>query len=121
MTGPGDAKKLARTTDPATSHDGAGSIVNLRAKMQRWAARCVRESPGKTVSELAQIYCPDDPRRINRRLTECDRAGTVVRGEPRRCGVTGRRAAVWYPPPDPVGPAKESPPVAGSPARKTVV
>lgn len=99
-----DPTTLARTTDPETSHEAAEFIVPKVNRLQTWAAMCVRERPGLTSAELAREYCPLDPRRIGRRLAECERFGMVRRGEARKCTVSGRNAATWYPTETPTQP-----------------
>ncbi len=94
-------KALARAGHPETSQLAAAAVADSVAAVQRWAAGCVAESPGKTARELAELYCPTDPRRIGRRLPECVEAGTVLRGTPRTCAVSGKKAATWFPPPVP--------------------
>ena len=94
-------KALARAGDPETSRRAAASVADAVGVIQRWAAECVAKTPGKTARELAEVYCPTDPRKIGRRLPECVEAGTVRRGEPRKCAVSGKKAATWFPPPKP--------------------
>lgn len=88
---------LFRKTDPDTSREAAEHVVRtgrLKAA-QGDALRWVREHPGLTATELAHRVGVFDPRVLNRRLPELERMDLVVRGEPRTCTVTGRRAAVW--------------------------
>lgn len=92
-----DPRHLARASDPETSHEAAQAIVASVGELQRWAAECVAKSPGKTARELAAIYCPQDPKRIDRRLGECEKLGMVRRGEVRKCNRSGRSAATWWP------------------------
>lgn len=92
---PTDPKTLARTGDPDTSKRAASEVSDAVAAIQRWAADCVRKSPGLTARELAELYCPTDPRKIGRRLPECCDLGTVVRGESRTCKVSGKKATTW--------------------------
>jgi hypothetical protein len=93
-----ESKKRARSGDPHTSHEAAEGIGASAGELQRWAAACVKLSPGKTQRELGRSYCPTDPRKIGRRLVECERLGLVRRGEARVCAVSGRRAQTWWPP-----------------------
>lgn len=87
---------LSKTTDPATSHKAGFEIVPHLGALQVWAASCVRESPGLTAMELARKYCPLDPRRIGRRLRECERLGTIRPGMARRCSITNKAALTWW-------------------------
>lgn len=94
---PDHAPPLARSTDPATSHEAASRIVPHLQKLHRWTIECVTESPGQTQAELGRKYCPNDPRKIGRRLVEVERKGFIRRGESRRCSVSGHTAATWFP------------------------
>ncbi len=88
---------LARHSDPDTSHEAADLIKPSLNRLRAWAVSCVLATPGLTARELSERHCPGDPKRIDRRLGECERLGTVRRGEPRACTVGGRRAATWWP------------------------
>lgn len=91
-------KELARRTDPETSHQAAAAIAAAVPELCEWAAACVRESPGLTQRELGAKYCPDDLRKIGRRLGEAADRGLVRRGETRACSITGKKAQTWWPP-----------------------
>ena len=93
-----DPRTLARRTDPETSRQAADEIAGAVAALQWWAVVCVRMSPGKTQRELGAIYCPDDLRKIGRRLGEAAKKGLLRRGPVRKCSITGRNAETWYPP-----------------------
>lgn len=93
----GKPNPLARTADPTTSHDAARGIVPHLGALQQAAADAVRRWPGRTATELAVNAGHPDPRVFNRRLGECERLGTVRRGEARACRATNRRAATWWP------------------------
>ena len=85
-------RRLARKDGPETSRLAAEAIAGSVGELQRWAVRCVTESPGLTARELAQRYCPSDPRRIGRRLGEAAVAGLLRRGPARVCMVSGHKA-----------------------------
>lgn len=87
---------LARNTDHETSKESAADIRVSLAELHVWATACVKESPGKTQAELGQIYCPTDPRKIGRRLSECVKLGMMKIGEVRRCTKTGRSAQTYF-------------------------
>lgn len=91
------AGNLARGSDPQTSHLAAASISEALPNLQRWAVECVTATPGKTAMELARLHCPMDPRRIGRRLNECEALGTLRRGAKRPCDITKRQAETWWP------------------------
>lgn len=88
---------LARTSDPTTSHLAAAAILPELGRIQRLAAAAVCENPGLTSSELSKAMEIQDPRILNRRLGEVEKAGMVVRGLARACRVSGRQAATWWP------------------------
>lgn len=92
-----DARPLARRTDPVTSHEAAREIAGSVAALETWAAECVASAPGLTQRELGARFCPDDLRRIGRRLSECARKGLIKRGPVRKCSITGRSAETWWP------------------------
>jgi len=68
--------------------------------LQQHAVELVHAWPCKTARELATVspLCAEDPRVLNRRLSEVEKQGLLVRGPTRRCEVTGRKAATWLPP-----------------------
>ena len=88
---------LARDTDPETSKQAAIEIVPHLGKLHQWAIECVTATPGLTQMELGRKHCPDDLRRIGRRLDACDKAGKLKRGLTRICTITGKRAQTWWP------------------------
>lgn len=89
----------SRLTDPEPSHEAEAHInaSGVRKRHQIMTARAVEMFPAMTsleISEKAHIcrYL------LARRLPECETAGTVIRGQVRRCSVSGRLAATWYVP-----------------------
>lgn len=91
------AAALARRTDPETSHVSAQEAIGLGlvAEAAAGALRGVREHPGATARELEEAA--QVPRStFGRRLSELD-PSHVRRGPARRCRVTGRPAATWWP------------------------
>jgi len=94
-----DARELARRQDPETSKAAARSIAPSLPNLQSHAVSLVAQYPGKTARELAEVdpLCAKDPRVLNRRLGEVARKDLIVRGVVRRCGVSGRQAATWWP------------------------
>ena len=88
----------SRATDPEASHSAEAHIngSGVRKRHQVMTARAVEMFPGLTsleISEKARIcrYL------LARRLPECVTAGTVLRGQDRRCSVSGRLATTWHP------------------------
>lgn len=89
----------SRLTDPEPSHEAEAHInaSGVRKRHQIMTARAVEMFPGMTsleISEKSHIcrYL------LARRLPECVTAGSVIRGQERRCSVSGRLATTWHPP-----------------------
>ena len=92
-------RRLARRSGPITSKLAAYETAanGQLGELERWAVDCVAQTPGQTQRELGAIHCPDDLRRIGRRLAAGVEAGTLHEGNPRQCSITGRMAKVYYP------------------------
>jgi hypothetical protein len=86
---------LARTDDPATSHEAARHAESRLGLYQWGALQAVRSHPGMTATEMAHAQGWTDPRVINRRLVELERLGKVRATGARPCSRTGRRAMTW--------------------------
>ncbi|WDS36215.1 winged helix-turn-helix domain-containing protein [Pseudoxanthomonas sp.] len=88
----------ARSTDPETSFEAAEHMVKSgkAAQQQATTVSAVTANPGMTSHELAR-HCVLDRYQLARRLPEVESAGRVIRGEARKCLVTGHRAATWWP------------------------
>jgi hypothetical protein len=88
----------ARRSDPESSHAAAAEITKsgARAHQQQLAAAAVRQFPGHTSMELAEL-AGMDRYALARRLPECETAGTVKRGAVTTCTITKRKALVWWP------------------------
>lgn len=90
------AKPLARTSDPATSHEAAAKIVSRLGEEQEWALGILRANPGKTSNELDDIAgTPKGD--VRKRLPELERLGLAYRDGVRACGVSGNKCGVWWP------------------------
>jgi DNA-binding MarR family transcriptional regulator len=86
---------LWRNTDPETSREaGVHMLAGGQKAMQAKALQAVRDHPGATATELAEAAGIGDPRKLNRRLPELERAGLVERGETRRRGGVSHRQHV---------------------------
>jgi hypothetical protein len=92
----GDVAPLARATDPPESHAAAEEIAPKVSAHRTFAVECVRKCPGKTARELGEMFCPDEPGRIWKRVGECAKLGLLRRGESRPCSITGKKAATWF-------------------------
>ena len=88
---------LARNTDPATSHLAAHEMGVDLAGLRRRVYKLVQDHPGKIARELSVIAGDNDARTINRRLGEVEKLGLIYRGVERRCKITGRLCATWFP------------------------
>lgn len=87
----------ARAADPITSHEAADDVTRsgLRGQQQRQAREAVEKYPGHTSAELAE-KTGLDRFMLARRLPECITGGEVVKGTPRQCRVSRRRAVTWW-------------------------
>lgn len=92
-----DPKVFSRGDGPSTSSEAAEELVAKLPEARRHALEAVRQYPGSTVKELADKTGDDDNRRIGRRLNELEKAGIIRRAPARKCSISGRRAATWYP------------------------
>jgi hypothetical protein len=90
------AKQLARRGDPETSKLAAASILDSLTSLQERALALVRENPGRIARELSTIAMDSDPRTVNRRLGELERAGRIRKGEAARCRTTNRMCSTWW-------------------------
>lgn len=86
----------AKNTDPDTSHDAARHVVRtgLAAVQQDQTVAAVRKYPGHTALEIA-TKLGIDRYMLGRRLSECEKAGRVLRGPAKTCSVSERRAHTW--------------------------
>lgn len=89
---------IARGSDPETSHAAAADITRsgVRASQQRTVRDLVRAFPGRTSAELAARSRDIDRWTAARRLPELRTENLVRNGEPKKCGVTGKRALTWF-------------------------
>jgi hypothetical protein len=90
---------LARKTDPGTSWAAARAVEDSceLAGLRRRAVELVTQNPGRIARELSSLAGDSDPRTLNRRLGEVEDMGLVRRGEARRCAVTNKLCATWWP------------------------
>lgn len=89
----------ARASDPVTSHEAADRVTDDGiAHSQRAAILAkVRQLPGSTASEIGRALGQPGNHIACRRLPELEARTLVRRGAPRKCDVTGFRAATWWP------------------------
>ncbi len=91
------ARKLARATDPVTSHEAAEEHVESgrNATQRAIVLEILGVLDGSTSGGLAAAMGVS--RYLTaRRLPELEEAGSVRRGEPRPSQVTGRRGVTWW-------------------------
>ncbi len=88
----------ARASDPVQSHEAADRVTaDGIAHGQRAALLTkVRELPGATASELGRALGHPGNHIACRRLPELEAKTLVRRGAPRKCTVTGFKAATWW-------------------------
>ena len=94
---PQKAHTMVRSTDPSTSKQSAKEFAGNVARIDAWAIECVTETPGKTQRELGEIHCPDDQRRVGRRMSYLAGLGLIRRGDARKCTISGRNSQTWWP------------------------
>ena len=89
---------LARTTDPYTSQESAAEMRDTEklGRAQRLTLNTVRAYPGYTANHLARAMNMPAPRRINRRLSELERADLIRSDGDEVDPVTGRRCLKWW-------------------------
>lgn len=95
--GDAEAHKLARGSDPGTSHQAAREHVRSGQHGEQLHAvlKALRGQPGPVTSmELARA-AGLDRYACARRLPDLVRAGDVEQGEARPCRVSGRAAVTW--------------------------
>ena len=68
----------------------------VRASQQRTVLALVRAFAGRTSAELAARSRNVDRWTAARRLPELRAENLVRNGEPKQCGVTGKRALTWF-------------------------
>ncbi len=86
--------ELARNSHPETSHEAADAMSPEDIEsLEKWAVKCVIESPGLTAAELEMKYGTTRDRcKITRRLRECARKGLLRDGEARKSKTSGKKA-----------------------------
>jgi hypothetical protein len=93
--------RLARHTDPVTSHKAAAKIEPKLGSQCSVLLGLVEAHPGLTSAELAKLTpWPIDTRRHTaaKRLSVLrDRVKRVRNGDIRKCHVTGEEAMTWWP------------------------
>ena len=95
--------RLARRTDPETSHRAAREMETSgkRETDEDFAVRMVRRWPGSTAAELEVIAGQEGDRTVSKRLSGAEGHKRIFSVEPKKgdrvCGQTGRPAKFWYP------------------------
>ncbi|MDP6462166.1 MAG: hypothetical protein QGH59_10325 [Gemmatimonadota bacterium] len=90
------AEPLARHDHPATAHAAGEAIRPHRATIWTQVLVALRDGAGpeeRTAREFVKYN--DLPYTVHKRLPEMARRGLIVRGEIRRCIVSGRNATTW--------------------------
>ena len=90
--------RLARNSDPETSHKAAREMETsgqLNSDMMT-ALEAVREFPHRTATELeALLGCRDG--KVRKRLAQLRRLGFIIRGDTKICPHTRRSCHTWEP------------------------
>ena len=97
-----EPRKLARKTDPDTSHEAASHVAEFGARQHAVIAQVLRNHGEQTAHEIAE-HCAMLPHAILKRLEEMRRAGlaelVMVNDRPlTRKATSGRSARVWKAP-----------------------
>ena len=90
---------IARSVDPDTSHQAAHEITadGTRDRQATMMLEACCRWPGRTSRELVSRLGLGDRYIGSRRLPELRDMGMVTKGEPKICGISGKRAATWFP------------------------
>lgn len=96
--GGGAMTALARRSDPYSSHRAAFDVTasGVACSQSEWFLHAVRQHPGLTASELAELSGVYDRYQANRRLADLCREGLVEKGDARP-GLSGRLEVTWAP------------------------
>lgn len=86
-----------RNTDPPTSAEAEAEITadGTRENQAKRVLRLVERHNGYTSAELAHIG-DLDRHMVARRLPDLWQNGYVIKGAPRQCGISRRRAVTWW-------------------------
>ena len=92
--------RLARSTDPETSHRAALEMETSgqRETDEEFAFRMVARYPDSTAAELEAIAAQQGDRRVSKRLSGLEKKDRVFSHwtpNMRKCGQTGRPAKRW--------------------------
>lgn len=87
---------VGRRSDPYSSHRAAFEVTasGLAVSQAEWFLHAVRQHPGRTASELAELSGVYDRYQANRRLADLCREGLVEKGDARP-GLSGRLEVTW--------------------------
>ena len=85
---------IARTTDPATSHEAEASLTDRESLMAR-CLKAVTEHPGLIAEEVAKATGLDHWA-VTKRLSDLLAVGKVTQGPPRKASI-GRQQVSWHP------------------------
>lgn len=89
-----DARKLARRTDPSTSHEAAERVSEFASGHRRVILAALKLHGPLTVDEIAQ-HTGLKSQQINKRLPELQRDKLAEPLEQRGVSASGRPARVW--------------------------
>ena len=94
------SKKLARRTDPDSSHSAAeNAVLENRVESQKnRLAKALEKHPGLTSRELAEVL-RIDRHLVARRLPDLEKESPPrsKKGDSRSCTIGNRQAVTWWP------------------------
>ena len=88
-----EPKMLARSGDPATSHEAAETVESFAMKFRHYILRELRKGPG-TFEELSK-RTGLRPDQVWRRLSDLEKEGLAFPTSDIRRGESGRQQRVW--------------------------
>lgn len=87
---------LARRKDPETSKQAARHVSKTLGARMEAALALLKSMPGKTACEIEHAALVSDGR-YRKRLNDLRLRGLARKGRTRKCTITGRNAATWWP------------------------
>lgn len=89
-----DPRRLARTSDPSTSHEAARRVREFRKGHALLILECLRQHGDLTVDEMAK-HTGLSSHQINKRTSELHDANLIITTGAERPSASGRPERVW--------------------------
>ncbi len=86
--------KLARNTDPPTSHKAAETVVEFKGEHHRKIYEALKTMKDGTFYEIAEV-AGMPPSSVWRRLNELEKSGRIITTGEERHGNSGRMCRIW--------------------------